>query len=892
MRRWLFFSLICLLAAAGQASADVASGRLFWTTHSGIKTAKYHVDGSGNLTLGPVSTVVTEDIDIAVFEQGGRDLIAGAHNRIIRVPTTGGPATDISTPGSNAIADHILIDYDRNLVYSSRTGGPNSIPPAQMEATDLTTGTVTTYNMVDGSSNPIPVSGLTFGDPDDLGPIDPILYITDNDSNLYTVDLSGIGAGITLIATKILDLGPDGNLAHQVSWSQTNHELYIGGGNVLTQIPVDAAGTLGTQASRTLPTGTIFDNARRRGDHIFFTDVSNPNHEIHLIDLNGNSLITDSGVTLTSLNVADVDDLIPLESPGGPLSGPRALLGPFTLDFGYHPVNTSTLDTLIISNIGDEPLEISAIDLSELSPVFDINTFLKLDENEDVVFGGSFTNLNFPVTIGPDSALALFVSFAPGQGDEEQNFDSSILLVSNDLSEDSLLVAVSGTTLQPPLEQVKVHVGRDFGAPGANLALPITLDTGDHRVAGIQMDILLGDNVAAQFTGLSDTAGVAPGFELSANTIDDTLRLVLFSPGGAILEEQTDVFIGNLLYQLDQEEATLGAVISVPVGEAVAGDSLGFPLPLIKENGGLQVGIRGDLNLDGEISIFDVIKTVRIIVGKDQEPFPGTVYFNIADANQSDAIDVSDLIFEVNLILGLPDNSGKATAGSVGPVAVNLGGLLTLSDGQLAIPVMLDAAGSIAGFQATLSFDPSEVRIGTPYLLSGGTNASIESHTVGGTLRMVAYTLTPGQGIGRGTVVLIPVTLLDGAASGTGVTLSSVIVVNPAAAQLPVEITVGSVKVAALPTAFGLKSNRPNPFNPSTTISYEVPQQAHIRLTVYNLLGQEVITLVNQGQAAGRYEVSWNARNAQGQAVSSGVYLYRITSSTGYTESKRMTLLK
>ena len=892
MKRWLFGVLICLLTMTGQASADVANGRLFWTTHAGIKTAKYHIDASGNLTLGPVSTVINEDIDMAVFEQGGRDLIAGAHDRIIRVPTTGGPATDISSPGSNALADHILIDYDRDFVYSSRTGGPSSIPPAQMEATDITTGTVTTYNMVDGSSNPVPVSGLTFGDPDDLGPIAPILYITDNDSNLYTVDLSGIGAGTTLIATKILDLGPDGNLAHQVSWSQTNHELYVGGGNVLTQIQVDAAGTLGTQASITLPTGTIFDNARRRGDHVFFTDVSNPNHEIYLIDLNGNSRITDGGVTLTSLNVSDVDDIIPLESPGGPLSGPRVLIRPFNMDFGYHPTFTTGLDTLVILNIGDDPLTISAIDVAGLSPVFHVNTYLTLDENEAHVFQSNFSNLNFPVTVGPDSALALIVSFEPEGSDAEQSFDASIIFVSNDVSEDSLFVAVSGTTIQPQLNNVKVRIGRDFGAPGANLSLPITLDTGDHRVAGLQMDIFLGDGVASHFSGLSDTSiAAAPEFELSANTIDDTLRLVLFSPGGAILSQHSQVFMGYLVYSLDSEEASLGTAISVPIGESVAGDSLGFPLPLVKENGELQVGIHGDLNLDGTISIFDVIKTVRIIVGKDQEPAEGTVFFNIANANNTGDIDVSDLIYEVNLILELPNNL-KVTAGSLGPVAVNLGGLQTLADGQFVIPITLDASGPVAGFQAMLTFDPSVVRIGTPYLLTGGTNASIESHIVDGTLRLAAYTLTPAQGIGHGTVALIPVTLLNGASATAGVTLSSVIVVNPAAAQLPVEITVSSVKVAALPTAFGLKNNRPNPFNPSTTISYEVPQQAHIRLTVYNLLGQEVITLVNEVKTAGHYNAVWNGTNARGVGIASGVYLYRITSSTGYTKSKRMTLLK
>lgn len=891
MKRWLFLSLICLLTLNGRASADVVTGRLFWTTHAGIKTAKYQIDGSGNLTLGAVSTVTNKNVDMAVFEQGGLDIIAGAHDRIIRIPTTGGPSTNISSPGSNTLADHIVIDYDLGLVYSARTGGPGNVPPAQMEATDLTTGTVTTYDMVDGSSNPIPVSGLTFGDPDDLGPIDPILYITDNDSKLYTVDLSGIGTGTTLIATLLEDLSIYNNSAHQVSWSQTHHELYIVGGNKLTQMNVLLGGSIGDVSNRTFPVGTVFDNARRRGDHLFITDVRPPDHEIHLLDFNGNNFISDGGVTLTSLNVADVDDIIPLESPGGPLSGPRALISPFKLDFGYHPTLTTTVDTLAIWNIGDQPLTISALDISALPPVFHVNTYLDLDETETVLSQGNFSSLIFPVTLGPDSALALIVSFAPEAGNVGQAFNASIGFVTDGAEEDTLFVAVSGTTIQPPPDNVKIIVGRDFGAPGEDLLLPINLDTQNGRVGGAQLDVYLGDDVKAHFTGWVDTEGVAPGFGLIANVINDTLRILLISSSGAVLEAHSNVNLGRLAYTLDGTEADLGMVITVPVSNVIVGDSLGSPLPAMHINGELQVGIRGDLNFDGGISIFDVIKTVRIIVGKDQEPGQGTVYFNIANANDEGDIDISDLIYEVNVILGL-SNSQKATAGSVGPVAVNLGGLQLLPDGQFAIPLTLEAAGPIAAFQATLMFDPAVVRMGAPYLVSGGANAFIESHIVDGALRIVAYTLTPGQGIGRGTVALIPVALLNGDASSAAVTLSSVIVVNPYTAQLPVEITVGAIKVSALPTAFGLKNNRPNPFNPSTTISYDVPQQAHIRLTVYNLLGQEVVTLVNEVKTAGHYNTVWNGTNARGLGIASGVYLYRITSSTGYTESKRMTLLK
>lgn len=74
-----------------------------------------------------------------------------------------------------------------------------------------------------------------------------------------------------------------------------------------------------------------------------------------------------------------------------------------------------------------------------------------------------------------------------------------------------------------------------------------------------------------------------------------------------------------------------------------------------------------------------------------------------------------------------------------------------------------------------------------------------------------------------------------------------------------------------IPTAFALHQNYPNPFNPSTVISFQLPVSSYVTLTVYNLLGQEVTTLVNEEKTEGTYEVRWNASD-----VSSGVYFYRL----------------
>lgn len=93
------------------------------------------------------------------------------------------------------------------------------------------------------------------------------------------------------------------------------------------------------------------------------------------------------------------------------------------------------------------------------------------------------------------------------------------------------------------------------------------------------------------------------------------------------------------------------------------------------------------------------------------------------------------------------------------------------------------------------------------------------------------------------------------------------------------------------PTEFDLGANYPNPFNPTTTIRYAVPTESRVILRVYNMLGQEVRTLVNQVRSPGRYEVTWDGRNQAGHAVSSGVYIYRLEA-TNFVRSRKMLFVK
>ena len=96
---------------------------------------------------------------------------------------------------------------------------------------------------------------------------------------------------------------------------------------------------------------------------------------------------------------------------------------------------------------------------------------------------------------------------------------------------------------------------------------------------------------------------------------------------------------------------------------------------------------------------------------------------------------------------------------------------------------------------------------------------------------------------------------------------------------------------APIPEDFVLYPNFPNPFNPRTTIRYQLPQNAQIRMEIFNILGQRVITLVDSRQQAGRYQVVWNGKNQSGNRVASGVYILRLQAGNR-VKTMKMVLLK
>ena len=100
-----------------------------------------------------------------------------------------------------------------------------------------------------------------------------------------------------------------------------------------------------------------------------------------------------------------------------------------------------------------------------------------------------------------------------------------------------------------------------------------------------------------------------------------------------------------------------------------------------------------------------------------------------------------------------------------------------------------------------------------------------------------------------------------------------------------------SIDKDVIPLQYVLHQNYPNPFNPITTLRYDLPENSYVNVTVYDMLGREIRTLVNTTQDAGFKSVRWDATNNQGNPVSAGVYLYKIQAGE-FVQTKKMVLLK
>jgi hypothetical protein len=218
----------------------------------------------------------------------------------------------------------------------------------------------------------------------------------------------------------------------------------------------------------------------------------------------------------------------------------------------------------------------------------------------------------------------------------------------------------------------------------------------------------------------------------------------------------------------------------------------------------------------------------------------------------------------------------------------------------------VNAAGAIGWAASGVSISSTNMAIGPQIATDGGTGAIISFYRLGGptadvfaqkidTAGAIQWPLNGAvisnadgdqssqQMIGDGSGGAI---VVWGDSRNNAVSASDIYAQQVDAGGTPGGVTAVNEDDHSLPAAFTLGQNYPNPFNPSTTIQFSVPRSSHVTLTVFNLFGQEITTLVRKELGIGTYTLQWDA-----SAYSSGTYVCRLQAGS-YVETKKLVLLK
>ena len=292
----------------------------------------------------------------------------------------------------------------------------------------------------------------------------------------------------------------------------------------------------------------------------------------------------------------------------------------------------------------------------------------------------------------------------------------------------------------------------------------------------------------------------------------------------------------------------------------------------------------GDVNSDDMVDVNDLLSVVDFIL---QIELPTELQFRNSDLNRDDMLNVADIIMMIDIIYGSSARTLASSTESIAELSMRNGGGTSL---------LLDLAydGFVRGVQFDLTADLSDIMFGSPMLNELQEGVMINSSTLAdGSTRVLAVNLHGGLlSFSSDGFITIPVTMNTGRGDHVKVDIDDIQLIDQNGESIPVSAKGdGSVALELIPMQYALYQNFPNPFNPVTEIQFDIPDMNAVQLVVYNLMGQEVRRLVNGEIQAGYHRIVWDGLNDQGEPVSTGVYIYSLTSPS-FHSTKKMVLLK
>jgi len=427
------------------------------------------------------------------------------------------------------------------------------------------------------------------------------------------------------------------------------------------------------------------------------------------------------------------------------------------------------------------------------------------------------------------------------------------------------------------------------------IVFPINLITAN-TVFGVQFDFLYdADNFAVTDVLVTPNTADYVIYENIGQT-PGTVKFVAFGMSNqSIGTDGTEIL--QVIMEVDElARPGLYPVTIEDAWESIDPDPTTPGLPLETEDGLIQVDGFGDVNLDTRINVADLVSMVGYIIG-DFGFNPRRL--DIADVVADAQIDVFDLVAVVNLIYGIPlsPSSGEIVQDKFATIKLEFEDIY--SGGSDILTVHSEMPVDVAGVELDINYDPERVSLGTPELANDVRFLALTTRDNGaGNLKALLYFTNPfidADQIAEGSQDLleIPVNAISEIEAGD----RAVIDIRKAKVSTSnsMAVKVEGISPPPVPGSFVLHQNYPNPFNPHTTIGFTIDGSAggaqEVKLEVYNILGQNVNTLIDGIMSPGDHEVVWDGDDKYGSAVATGIYLYKLQVGSD-SQTKKMLLLK
>ena len=321
---------------------------------------------------------------------------------------------------------------------------------------------------------------------------------------------------------------------------------------------------------------------------------------------------------------------------------------------------------------------------------------------------------------------------------------------------------------------------------------------------------------------------------------------------------------------IDKKDNTLTDIFGETIGQEAINYEDGYII--IKQ---VDISGLGDINLNGvTYEIADAVYFTNFFIDPGHYPLDPERRAN-TDVNQDGLSgSVADLVFLINYLIN-PNNTNKLRP-TYSPVEIT--NFATADN----FSISCESDIEIGGLALTLkSEEPIYPQTGNGINI-GIKGMTIKSAVDGKLLRLLIYS-EDGTSIPAGINDIISMNN-DNKLVIKEIEFSS-------ADGVLLKTIVSRTSQPVVPSGFILEQNYPNPFNPITEIGFSLPKMSKVNLTVYNVLGQEVINLIESSLPSGNHRVIWDGRNELGAAVGSGLYFYRLTADD-FEAKRKMTLLK